>query len=174
MTGKRFKLIGDTNIEFLLQDKILLPVYDNGKQLSLKNTVDLLNEVYEENQDLKKRLNLINEQILNKQKERFRMSKKIKDILDKNDREYYCNSPYENIEKKLFGNHHIGINCTDFDDEELNNKLKVKYIKDNIMRKATPEEMEWIRKQEPVTDPEVLGEILPVIKWLEKYGAFDD
>ena len=66
MTGKRFKLIGDSNIEFLLQDKILLPIYDNGKRVSLKNTVDLLNGIYEENQDLKKRLNLINEQISNK------------------------------------------------------------------------------------------------------------
>jgi hypothetical protein len=105
--------------------------------------------------------------------ERFRMSKKIKDIMDY-DYGYYCNSPYENIEKKLFGNYNIGINCNDFEyAEELNNKLKVKYIKDNIMRKPTPEEMEWIKKQESITDPEVLGEIMPVIKWLEKYGAFE-
>lgn len=87
---------------------------------------------------------------------------------------YYCNSLYENVEKKLFGNYQVGINCNDFDyAEELNNKLKVQYIKENIMRKPTPEEMEWIKKQEPITDPEVLEEIMPVINWLEKYGAFE-
>ena len=102
-----------------------------------------------------------------------RMGKKIKDIADY-EYGYYYSSSYENVENKLFGNYQVGINCNDFDYvEELNNKLKVEYIKENIMRKPTPEEMEWIKKQEPITDPEVLEEIMPVIKWLEKYGAFE-
>ena len=56
MTEKRFKLIGDSNIEFLLEDKLLLPIYDNGEQLSLKNTIDLLNEQNETIQRLEAQL----------------------------------------------------------------------------------------------------------------------
>ena len=56
MTEKRFKLIGDSNIEFLLEDKLLLPIYDNDEQLSLKNTIDLLNEQNETIQRLEAQL----------------------------------------------------------------------------------------------------------------------
>lgn len=49
MTEKRFIIIGDDNIEFLMQDKLLLPIYDNGMRLSLKGCCDLLNEQYEGN-----------------------------------------------------------------------------------------------------------------------------
>lgn len=60
MTTKRFKLIGDTNLEFLMQDKLELPIYDyannNSKRLSLKTTLDLLNQLSEENDKLKEEL----------------------------------------------------------------------------------------------------------------------
>ena len=69
MTGKRFKLIGDNNLEFLMQHKLELPIYDyqnNKKRLSLKNTLDLLNSFNDENEQLKiknqKQENLINSQ----------------------------------------------------------------------------------------------------------------
>ena len=52
---KRFKLIGGSNIEFLMQDKLELPIYDsNNKRLSLKTTLDLLNDLSRENEKLNK------------------------------------------------------------------------------------------------------------------------
>lgn len=69
MTGKRFKLIGDNNLEFLIQHKLELPIYDyqnDKKRLSLKDTLDLLNSFNDENEQLKiknqKQENLINSQ----------------------------------------------------------------------------------------------------------------
>lgn len=45
MTEKRFIIIGDENLEFIMQDKLLLPIYDGKKRLSLKECCDLLNEL---------------------------------------------------------------------------------------------------------------------------------
>lgn len=56
MTGKRFKLIGDSNLEMLMQHQLKLPIYDydnKKKKLSLNNTLNLLNSLYEENKQLK-------------------------------------------------------------------------------------------------------------------------
>ena len=55
MTEKRFKLIGDSNLEYLMQDELELPIYDynNKKRLSLKNTFDVLNQLLDENEQLK-------------------------------------------------------------------------------------------------------------------------
>ena len=50
MTEKRFIIIGDSNIEFIMQTQLLLPIYDGKKRLSLKECCDLLNELHEENQ----------------------------------------------------------------------------------------------------------------------------
>ena len=55
---KRFKLIGDSNLEFLMQHQLELPIYDyNNKKsrLSLNTTLNLLNSLYEENEELKQR-----------------------------------------------------------------------------------------------------------------------
>lgn len=52
---KRFKLIGDSNLEVLMQHQLELPIYDyNNKKsrLSLNTTLNLLNSLYEENEEL--------------------------------------------------------------------------------------------------------------------------
>ena len=58
MTGnKRFKLIGDNNLEFLMQHQIELPIYDyqnNNKRLSLSDVLDLLNSFNDKNKILQK------------------------------------------------------------------------------------------------------------------------
>jgi len=87
---------------------------------------------------------------------------------------YYCNDPTSRVRDKLF-NHRSGLNCNDFEyTEELNNRLKGKYIRENIARKATPEELEWIKRQEPVTDPEVLESLRPALEWMSKYVFTDE
>lgn len=53
MTEKRFLIIGDSNIEFLMQTQLLLPIYDNKERLNLKTCCDLLNELHDENEQLK-------------------------------------------------------------------------------------------------------------------------
>ena len=54
MTEKRFALVTDDNIEFLMQDKLLLPIYDGKKRLNLKEVYNLLNELNDKNEQLKK------------------------------------------------------------------------------------------------------------------------
>lgn len=52
---KRFKLIGDSNLEVLMQHQLELPIYDfnnKKKRLSLNTTLNLLNSLYEENEEL--------------------------------------------------------------------------------------------------------------------------
>lgn len=52
---KRFKLIGDSNLEVLMQHQLELPIYDYNnkkKRLSLNATLNLLNSLYEENEEL--------------------------------------------------------------------------------------------------------------------------
>lgn len=53
MTKKRFKFIGDSNIEHIMENELLLPIYDNDKQLTLKENYDLLNELNNKNERLK-------------------------------------------------------------------------------------------------------------------------
>ena len=66
MTEKRFLIIGDSNIEFLMQTQLLLPIYDNKERLNLKTCCDLLNELHDENEQLKQQLASINRLIDNK------------------------------------------------------------------------------------------------------------
>lgn len=47
MIEKRFRIIGDSNIEYLMQSKLLLPIYDKEVRLNLKSCCDLLNELDE-------------------------------------------------------------------------------------------------------------------------------
>lgn len=56
MTAKRFSIIGDNNIEYLMQSKLLLPIYDNDKRLSLKSCCDVLNEQHETIRNLENEL----------------------------------------------------------------------------------------------------------------------
>lgn len=55
-TDKRFVIIGDDNLEFIMQAQLLLPIYDDKERLSLKTCCDLLNALHEENQHFKKAL----------------------------------------------------------------------------------------------------------------------
>lgn len=64
MTEKRFKLIADSNLEYLMQAELDLPIYDyndNEKRLSLKDTLDLLNKLSTEKNELKEKLNSISD-----------------------------------------------------------------------------------------------------------------
>lgn len=82
--------------------------------------------------------------------------------------DYYCNDPADGVYDKLFNR--TGLNCSDSDyADEIYNKLHGKYVRENIARKATPEELEWIKHQEPVTDPEILKELQPALEWMNKY-----
>lgn len=84
--------------------------------------------------------------------------------------DYYYEDSFRSV-KDLLGN--PGFNCSDYDPEEMDNILKGRYVRENIARKATPEELEWMKKQEPVTDPEVLEELRPALEWLSKYVFYD-
>lgn len=81
---------------------------------------------------------------------------------------YYDSSVVDRLEEKLF--HKRSLNCNDFDyaDEQIN-KMKGKYIRENIIRKATTQELEWLNRQLRVTDPEKLKELKPIMEWLDKY-----
>ena len=84
---------------------------------------------------------------------------------------YYYDDKYSNPSDKL---KRQSLNCSEYSDEEMINRLKGKYIDENIIRKATPEELAWIKEQEPVTDPEVLEELRPALEWLMKYTKFGE
>lgn len=83
---------------------------------------------------------------------------------------YYYPDKYSNSLDKL--NRNAGLNCSDYDDEEeFVNRLKGAFVREHIMRKPTAEELEWMKSQEPVTDPEVLESLRPVLEWLNKYAC---
>jgi len=85
---------------------------------------------------------------------------------------YYYDDKYTRPLDKL---KRQSLNCSDFDDEEeALNRLKGAFVREHIMRKATPEELAWINEQEPVTDPEVLEELRPALEWLRKYAGFGE
>ena len=50
MTKKRFDLVCESNVEWLMQGNLLLPIRDNntGKKITLKQCHDLLNSLEEE------------------------------------------------------------------------------------------------------------------------------
>ena len=81
MIEKRFKLIGDNNLEFLMQHQLELPIYDyqNNKRLSLSNALDLLNSFNDENDVLKQQLKT--KYIVNKQYEELQRLKQENDEL---------------------------------------------------------------------------------------------
>ena len=58
MIERRFELDCESNIEWLMQDKLLLPIKDkeSDSNLSLRQGYDLLNELNYENEQLKKSL----------------------------------------------------------------------------------------------------------------------
>lgn len=86
---------------------------------------------------------------------------------------YYYDDRYSNPLDKL--KQGCGLNCKDYvDEEEALNRLKGAFVREHIMRKATPEELDWINEQEPVTDPEVLEELRPALEWLRKYAGFGE
>ena len=85
--NKRFKLIGDENLEHLMQYQLELPIYDyqnNKKRLSLGNTLDLLNYFNDESEHLNKNnlhlhheLRLKNDKIIELEKENERLKKQL-------------------------------------------------------------------------------------------------
>ena len=62
-----------------------------------------------------------------------------------------------------------GLNCSDYDSEEISNRLKGDFVRSHILREVTPEELGWIEYQEPVVDPEVLEDLRPALEWLREY-----
>ena len=53
------------------------------------------------------------------------------------------------------------LNCSDNAEKEI----AIEFIKKEIVREATPEELEWIKKQ-PKIDIEEHPELKPILKWL--------
>ena len=99
---------------------------------------------------------------------RINSKKIIEDLHVNNNYGYYHDDKYTRPIQRLF--HRSGVNCSDYsDDEEFINRLKGAYIREHITRKATSEELEWIKEQEKVTDPEVLESLRPALEWLQKY-----
>lgn len=83
---------------------------------------------------------------------------------------YYSSvSSVNSAKSRLFGGNH-GLNCSDshFNNEEYVNRLKGKYVRENIARKATPEEVEWMKKQPDISQEE-LEMLRPALEWLNKY-----
>lgn len=84
---------------------------------------------------------------------------------------YYSNvSSINSAKSRLFGGKRPGLNCSDslFNNEEHVNRLKGKYVRENIARKATPEEVEWMKKQPDISQEE-LEMLRPALEWLNKY-----
>lgn len=83
---------------------------------------------------------------------------------------HYYPDKYTGALDKL--NRNPALNCSDYDDEEeFVNRLEGAFVREHIMRKPTAEELEWMKSQEPVTDPEVLESLRPVLEWLNKYAV---
>ena len=107
--------------------------------------------------------------MVNPDKKPIVKKKQYKNVMDfiKNNSNYgyYYDSRYDNPFER-----NPGLNCNDFEyHEETVNRLKGKFVREHIARKATPEELEWINQQERVTDPQVLEELRPILEWLSKY-----
>lgn len=70
--------------------------------------------------------------------------------------EYYYDDSFKNPFKQR-----RGLNCSD----NAEKRMAIEFIKKEIVREATPEELEWIKKQ-PKVDIEEHPELKPVLKWL--------
>ena len=101
-------------------------------------------------------------------KPNVKLKRVVEDYLNDNSKySYYYDNKYGSPISHFSNS---GVNCSDYsDDEEFINRLKCAYIREHIMRKPTPVELEWIKEQEKVTDPEVLEELRPALEWLNKY-----
>ena len=83
---------------------------------------------------------------------------------------YYSSvSSINSAKSRLFGGN-PGLSCSDslFNNEEYVNRLKGRYVRENIVRKATPEEVEWMKKQQDISQEE-LEMLRPALEWLNKY-----
>ena len=69
---------------------------------------------------------------------------------------YYYNDSFENPFKQR-----RDLNCSD----NVEKQMAIEFIKKEIVREATPEELEWIKKQ-PKIDVEEHPELKPILKWL--------
>jgi len=69
---------------------------------------------------------------------------------------YYYNDSFENPFRQK-----RGLNCSD----NVEKEMAIEFIKKEIVREATPEELEWIKKQ-PKIDIEEHSELKPILKWL--------
>ncbi len=69
---------------------------------------------------------------------------------------YYYDDSFKNPFKQR-----KGLNCSDNADK----RMAIEFIKKEIVREATPEELEWIKKQ-PKVDIEEHPEFKPILKWL--------
>lgn len=69
---------------------------------------------------------------------------------------YYYDDSFKNPFKQR-----KGLNCSDNADK----RMAIEFIKKEIVREATPEELEWIKKQ-PKVDIEEHPELKPILKWL--------
>lgn len=87
---------------------------------------------------------------------------------------YYCEpSSLTRIKKQLL--HNPGVNCSDIDSvDEKCKEYKKEYFKKHILRKATPEELEWIEKQPKVDlDSPEHEHLKPILRKLIEEGWFD-
>ena len=81
---------------------------------------------------------------------------------------YYSSvSSVNSAKSRLFGGN-PSLNCSDHINDEAINRLKGKYVRENIARKATPEEVEWMKKQPDISQEE-LEMLRPALEWLNKY-----
>ena len=105
--------------------------------------------------------------------DKLKKAKKIKEYFDKNPSYgYYCEP---SVLKKLKPEFRRGVNCSDIDEvEERIKEYRKEYFKKHILRKATPEELEWIKKQPTVDLDDPKHEHLkPILAKLIEEGWFD-
>lgn len=101
--------------------------------------------------------------------------KRIYDWMQRNSSYGYYSEPssLKNAKDNLFDN--PGVNCSDIDTVEENIKeLRKEYVKKHIMRKATPEELEYLSKQPKVdlNDPEH-KHLKKALQKMKEEGWFD-
>ena len=95
-------------------------------------------------------------------------------IADNVDYGYYCEPSSLSRVKNKF-NRNSGLNCSDIDrvDKEFEEYEK-EFFKKHILRKATPEELEWINKQPRVDlDSPEHEHLKPILRKLVEEGWFD-
>lgn len=105
--------------------------------------------------------------------DKLKKAKKIKEYFDKNPSYgYYCEP---SVLKKFKRDFRRGVNCSDIDEvEERIKEYRKEYFKKHILRKATPEELEWIKKQPKVDLDDPKHEHLkPILAKLIEEGWFD-